>query len=262
MKHLRNILVTNDDSVNSKGIKVLTQLMRDWGNVTVIAPKFPQSGKSMAITMDRPLRLELLHHEDGLTIYTLDGTPVDCVKMAMHRCYLDTPPDLIVSGINHGSNASIASIYSGTLGATAEGTIYGIPSIGFSIVDHDKDADFSAAEKYIPVIMEEFLEKINLPSGTYLNINFPKLPAEQIKGIRLGHQGDGRWVREFTDRVDPFGREYFWMTGEFINMESDPDTEGDHVLNHNGYISVVPHKLDNTDYRALEEFRKVGLFGL
>lgn len=260
MKQAREILVTNDDSVNAEGIKILARLMMKWGNVTVIAPKEVQSGKSMAITMESPLRLSKISEEEGLVVYSLNGTPVDCVKMAMHRCYLDSKPDIVVSGINHGSNASVASVYSGTLGAVMEGTIYGVPSIGFSLADHRFNADFSGAEKYIPIIMEKFFELNPLKDGSYLNINFPMLPASEIKGIKLAHQGSGKWIKEFNDRVDPFGREYFWMTGEFINQEDKEDSKGDHVLNHNGYISIVPHKVDNTDYALLEDFKKIHFF--
>jgi 5'-nucleotidase len=170
--------------------------------------------------------------------------------MAMNQLFTDKKPDILVSGINHGSNASVASIYSGTLGAAAEGTVYGIPSIGFSLASHDPDADFTAAKKFGRVIVEQFMK--NPPTkGIYLNVNFPPLPEEKIKGIRFSKQGKGQWIKEFEQRKDPYGFNYYWMTGEFSNI--DPlDSEADHNVISSGYISVVPHNIDNTDYKEME----------
>ena len=256
MRAQREILITNDDSVNSKGIKELATIARAFGNVTIIAPKEPQSGMSTALTLEKPLRLQEIAKEDGVTIYYCTGTPTDCVKMAMNTIFKDKKPDLLLSGINHGSNASIASLYSGTLGAATEGTLYDIPSIGISIDNHHSDADFSAVKHFLPQIIVQYLEK-PVSKGCYLNINFPSLPINEIKGIKLAKQGAGRWVKEFEERVDPRGRNYYWMAGHFEDLETTPLTDdnslyGDHRVVDGGYISIVPHNIDNTDYAEIE----------
>ena len=250
------ILVTNDDSYTSKGIGLVAQILSKYGNVTVVAPKHPQSGKSAALTLDDPLRCSMVGsstspHGTSITTYALTGTPADCIKWAANFIYTNNRPGLIVSGINHGANTSAASVYSGTLGAAAEGSLYGVTSVGISIDTHHPSPDFSAAEKFIPHIIETLIKK-PLPDGIYLNINFPNLPAEKIKGLRMASQGKGRWVKEFSKKTDPKGRDYYWMTGNFEDLETAP--HGDHRLVEQGYISVVPHKVDTTDYSIMEEF--------
>lgn len=260
MIRTHDILITNDDSINSKGIKELISIMREYGNVRVIAPSDPQSGKSVALTMETPLRLKNLHKEAGLEIYKLNGTPADCIKMGINRFYQENLPDLIVSGINHGSNASVACVYSGTLGAAIEGTVYGIPSIGFSLSDHSPDADFAPSKHFIKIILDKYFESPGiLKKGTYFNVNIPALPFEEIKGIRFARQGAGRWIREFTHHVDPHGRDYAWMTGEFENLENFT-SEADHIFNHQGYVTIVPHKVDSTNYDELERLKNLNLF--
>ncbi len=242
------ILVTNDDGFYSKGINTLAELLSKYGNITVLAPKEGQSGKSVALTLENTIRI---HHVDKketdnghINIYSLTGTPADCVKMAMNRFFKKKKPDLLVSGINHGSNASAGAIYSGTLGACAEGTLYGIPSIGFSLDSHSHNPDFSGVEAYIEKIIDNCL-KFPAKKGVYLNINFPDLPAEKIKGIRFATQGKGIWINEFEERTDPHGRDYYWMKGDFINQ--DTTETADHLLLQEGYITIVPHKVDSTD---------------
>ena len=266
MKNPKEILVINDDGFQAKGVQVLTQMLREFGNVTVVVPYEAQSGKSASITLDRPLIIEKTVNEpatDGLgslRIYTLTGTPVDCAKMGINGFKMEgRMPDLLVSGINHGSNASAASIYSGTLGATAEGTVYGIPSIGLSINTHDDNPDFTAVLFYSRRFVRRVLED-GLRKGVYLNINFPNIPLEQIRGIRAARQGRGKWINEFEHRVTPRGRDYFWMVGEFEDEEPVGDPDADHHVMDAGFISVVPHRIDSTDYEEMERLRDLWNF--
>ncbi len=255
MKQKKQILITNDDGVKSKGIGALIEMMKPYGNITVVAPFEAQSGMSAALTIGKPLRLTELKSESGLKIYACTGTPADCVKISMNQIFKERAPDLLVSGINHGSNASIASLYSGTLGATAEGTVYGIPSIGFSLNTHDPDPDFTGSLQYGKLIIDKFLEnKIN--NGTYFNVNIPAISFDKIKGVKLCHQGKGQWIREFEERKDPYGFNYYWMTGEFFNLEPD-NFMADHNAVFQDYISIVPHKIDTTDYTELKKLEQL-----
>lgn len=250
------ILVTNDDGFYSKGINTLAELLSKYGNITVLAPKEGQSGKSVALTLETTLRVNpvgVKETEKGqINIYSLTGTPADCVKMAMNKFFQTKKPDLLVSGINHGSNASAAAIYSGTLGACAEGTLYGIPSIGISLDSHSHDADFSGIEANIYKILDNYL-KYPAKEGTYLNINFPDLSPDKIKGIKFATQGKGIWINEFEERIDPHGRDYYWMKGDFLNQDSSKTA--DHLLLEEGYITIVPHKVDSTD---MDEIKRLG----
>ncbi len=255
---MRRILITNDDGVKAKGISALIEMMRPYGEITVVAPFEAQSGMSAALTIGKPLRLTELKSEEGLKIYACSGTPADCVKMAMNQIFNQQIPDLLVSGINHGSNASIASLYSGTLGAAAEGTVYGIPSLGLSLSTHDPKADFSAALHYGKIIIDKYLQMPASPD-IYLNINFPAVPKEAVKGIRFSHQGKGQWIKEFEERKDPYGFNYYWMTGEFYNQEPQ-DTLADHNLVSRNYVSIVPHKIDTTDYTELKRLENLWNF--
>ena len=256
---LIEILVTNDDGLDAKGVKEVAALMRTYGNVTVVAPSEPQSGKSAAISLENTLRLNLVESvsasegRGSLRIYSFTGTPVDCVKMGVNLFINEgRMPDLLVSGINHGSNASVASVYSGTLGAAAEGAIYDIPSIGLSLCSHNPAPDFTGVIHYSRIIMDNLL-KTGISRGIYLNVNFPNLPLEEIKGIKIAHQGHGRWIREFDKRTDPRGREYYWIIGRFLNLDDAQDA--DHNLIDDGYVSIVPHRVDNTDYQEIERLR-------
>lgn len=250
-----SILITNDDGVKSKGISALIEMMKPYGDITVVAPFEAMSGMSAALTIGKPLRLTELKSEEGLKIYACSGTPADCVKMAMNQLFASKSPDLLVSGINHGSNASIASLYSGTLGAAAEGTVYGIPSIGFSLCTHHRDADFSASLHFGKIIIDSYLKNPANPH-ILLNVNIPNKPIEAIKGIKFCHQGKGQWIKEFEERTDPYGFHYYWMTGEFFNLEPN-NKESDHNLVEDGYISIVPHKIDNTDYSEVDRLSKL-----
>ena len=266
MSETREILVTNDDGFRARGIHVLAQMLREYGNVTVVAPYEPQSGKSVSLTLDKPLFIEKPVVEPAaeglgtLRVYTLTATPADCAKLGinifLHEGRL---PDLLVSGINHGSNASAASIYSGTLGATVEGTLYGIPSIGFSINTHADDPDFSGVLFFGRQILDRVLQD-GLRNNVYLNVNFPDLPKDQIRGIRLARQGAGRWVKEFDHRVTLRGRHYFWMVGEFEDQEAVGAPDADHHVVDSGYVSIVPHRIDTTDYEEMERLRQLWNF--
>ena len=259
MKNNQNILVTNDDGIDAKGLSALVEMLRPYGTITVVAPKEPQSGMSNAITIATPIRFTKCEMGDGIASYICTGTPVDCVKIAMSRLFIDQKPDLLVSGINHGSNASSAVLYSGTLGAAAEGVLYGIPSIGFSLATpHDPDADFSGSIYYGRKILEQYF-RFPIAPNVFLNVNFPDVPQEQIRGIHLARQGKGSWIKEFESRVDPHGYPYFWMAGEYRNDEPDaPDT--DQNLLDQGYVTIVPHHLDTTHYGELERLLQTWKF--
>ena len=249
----RLIFITNDDGYQACGLNVLIEMMRPYGDIVVVAPVEAQSGMSSALTVKTPVRLRKIKEEPGLNIYACSGTPVDCVKLAMSHV-LTRKPDLLVSGINHGSNTSISVIYSGTLGAAAEGALYEIPSIGFSLNDYSSSADFSACIPYGRMIIEKAL---NMPfhKNTFLNVNFPRLPHNQIKGIKLCRQNLGSWADEFEKRTDPHGHDYYWMTGIFLNHEKEANDTDENAMAA-GYIAVVPHHLDMTDYRELERLKK------
>ena len=251
------ILVTNDDGYFAKGINYLASLLANYGNVTVVAPKETQSGMSTAVSLGKVLRFQTIStqtHNSGNTIsvHTFSGSPADCVKMAMNKFFLDKAPDFVFSGINHGSNASVASVYSGTLGAAAEGTIYGIPSIGISVDSHNPDIDFSQYEESLKTIIENVIKTPPAP-GTYLNINIPYLRREEIAGITFATQGEGMWIKEFESRIDPYGKEYYWMTGKFLDL--DKSLSGDHNLLNKGYITIVPHRVNNTNHSEIERLK-------
>lgn len=251
MNRERLIFLTNDDSYRSKGFEAAIEVARHFGRVIAIAPEVPQSGMSQAITIYNPLRLRKVRDEEGVTIYALNGTPVDCVKMAFDYLLTNEKVDLAISGINHGSNAAINVLYSGTMGAAIEASFYNIPSIGLSLTDHDPDADFEGAVKYGVEIVGKVLEKgVSLPCC--LNVNIPNIPLAEIKGVRISRQTRGFWREEFFPRTDPHGREYFWLTGGFQNAEPAAE-ESDEWALANGYVAVVPIKVDMTEYRQLEE---------
>ena len=241
------ILITNDDGDVAKGIQVLTRLMCQLGDVIVVAPDGPRSAQSNAITVTHPIRFKLTEESEGLKKYTCTGTPTDCVKLALNEI-VERKPDLIVSGINHGSNAAVNVIYSGTMGAVLEGCENGILSIGFSICDHSYNADFSYFEPFILKIASQALEK-GLPRGVCLNVN---APVGVIKGVKVARQCDGQWTKEFAKRIDPQGRSYFWLTGNFENYEPESQDTDEWALN-NGYVSIVPTKIDMTAYDLLRE---------
>jgi 5'-nucleotidase len=248
------ILISNDDGIFSKGIHALVDFVKDLGEVVVVAPTLPQSGMGHAITIHEHIRLDKSQLLPGVEAYECSGTPVDCVKLAKHYILRDRKPNLVLSGINHGSNSSVSVIYSGTMSAAIEGAMEGIPSIGFSLCDYDHNADFEACREFVRKIVVQSL-KGPFPDHTALNVNFPALPKEEIKGIKICRQARARWQEEFENRKDPRGRDYFWLTGSFTNLDHGPDT--DEAALTEGFVSVVPCKFDLTAYHALEHVREM-----
>ncbi|MCK4569521.1 MAG: 5'/3'-nucleotidase SurE [Bacteroidales bacterium] len=250
-----HILITNDDGYHAPGILKLTAIMQEFGDVTVVAPEDAMSGTGHAITVRHPLRLQKLSQQNGLEIWSCKGTPVDCVKLG-EQIVLRQKPDLLVSGINHGSNASVNIVYSGTMAAVLESTINGIPSIGFSICDYSHQADFSYVDKYIKQIVQEVLEK-GLPDHTCLNVNIPAVNDAEIKGIKVCNQANARWVEEYDERKDPANKDYYWLTGRFELLDDRIGTDV-WALRQN-YVSVVPVHYDLTAHHAMEHIKKFDL---
>jgi len=272
-------LVSNDDGIESVGIHRAVDFLLEYGNVFVVAPDTGQSGKSASLNLEIPLRCK----QRGTTTkcghtatwVSLNGTPVDCVKMAMHIFFQDHNPDFCFSGINLGSNASVAAVYSGTLGAAAEATIYDIPTIAFSIDSHNPEPNFSQVNKFYDTILRSFFATPPKP-GCYLNVNFPAIEAQDVKGILFTRMGRGRWIKEFVDEVDPRGRPFCWMVGWFEDLEEkgakestngrgempstsgmehpsvDERLKGDHQMIKKNYITITVHKIDNSDAQEAE----------
>lgn len=257
MKNRRLIFVTNDDSYNSKGFRAAVNIAREFGDVVAIAPDRVQSGMSQAITINNPLFIREVERGEGYEIHALSGTPVDCAKIAFDHIFLGRKVDLVISGINHGSNAAVNVMYSGTMGAAIEGSFYGVPSIGLSLDDHAADADFEGAVEYGRQIVASVLESADtLPRPLCLNVNVPRCPKSAIKGIRLCRQTRGFWREAFYARKDPQGRDYFWLTGAFQNAEPQAEDSDEWALAHY-YVAVVPVQVDMTDYRMLEALNGV-----
>lgn len=244
------ILVTNDDGVSAPGIRALISVMSQIGEVVVVAPDKPQSAMGHAITINSTLYLNKLSKDgDSITEYSCSGTPVDCVKLAVNEI-LKRKPDLCVSGVNHGSNSSINVIYSGTMSAAVEAGIEGIPAIGFSLLDYDWNADFESIKSFIKKITLETLDN-KLPEGVVLNVNFPKLKENEIKGIKICRQAKAQWVEKFDKRKTPSGKDYYWLSGEFVNQDKGEDT--DEWALENGYVSVVPVQFDLTAHHTMQQ---------
>lgn len=244
------ILITNDDGVSAPGLRALIDVMTEIGEVLIVAPDKPQSAMGHAITINSTLYLNKISKDtDSIAEYSCSGTPVDCVKLAVNEI-LKRKPDLCVSGINHGSNSSINVIYSGTMSAAVEAGIEGIPAIGFSLLDYDWNADFETLKPFLKKITTEVLEN-GLPKDVVLNVNFPKLKKEDIKGIKICRQAKAIWVEKFDKRQTPQGRDYYWLAGEFVNQDKGEDT--DEWALSNGYISVVPVQFDLTAHHATQE---------
>ena len=244
------ILVTNDDGISAPGIRALVEAAAKIGEVIVVAPDSPQSGQGHAITISLPLRLKKVEVFDGIESWECSGTPVDSVKLAKSVILKERQIDLCVSGINHGSNAALNIIYSGTMSAAMESSIEGVPSIGFSLLNFQWDADFSAAQHFAERIMRDVLKQ-GMPNGCQLlNVNIPALPLAEIKGIKVCRQAEARWIEEFAEAFDPQGRPYYWLTGKFVNEDQADDN--DVTALENGYVSVVPSGHDLTVYSAIE----------
>lgn len=242
------ILISNDDGVDAKGIKRLIEYLSPVGELLVMAPDSARSGMSCAITADKPVKYSLISKTDGLSVYKCSGTPSDCIKLAMFLLE-GRMPDLVVGGINHGDNSAVNVHYSGTMGVVKEGCMKGIPSVGYSLCDHDADADFEPTAFYIRRIAEMVLEK-GLPFGTCLNVNFPA--EAPYKGVKVCRQTIGKWDNEWVRCQHPVGHEYFWLTGEFMNDEPENEDTDQWALSH-GYVAVTPTLIDVTDYNLMKE---------
>ncbi len=253
MKREKLILISNDDGYDAKGIKALIEVAAQFGRVVAVAPKSAQSGMSQAITMYAPLYPERIESNLPAEIYSLNGTPVDCMKFALDHQLKDQSVDLILSGINHGSNAAVNILYSGTMGAAIEGSFYA-PSIGFSLLDHSADANFEPSKGFVERVIRTVLEAEVQPHFC-LNVNIPALPADQIKGIRSCRQTRGYWREEFFERTDPRNKPYYWLTGAFVNYEPEC-AETDEYLLAEGYVTVVPVQVDMTDYGRLKQIKE------
>lgn len=242
------ILITNDDSVDAPGIHHLAECVRSLGDVYIVAPAHPHSGQSAALTVGAPLRIvEKPSATDGVRLFTVNGTPVDCIKLALHTI-VPRQPDIIFSGINHGSNSAVNVTYSGTMGAVLEGCMQGIPSVGFSLLHHSMKADFSLSTAFVAAIAATVLEK-GLPKGVCLNVNIPARVIPQ--GIKVCRAARGRWTDEYKRYLDPLGVPFYWLTGHFVNEEPEADDTDEYWLNRR-FISVVPVTADQTDREAIK----------
>jgi len=243
------ILVTNDDGIDSRGIRFLVSIMRNFGEVVVVAPDSPQSGMGHAITVGDKLRLVKSDLFGSIASYKCSGTPADCVKIAKHHLLKSRKIDLITSGINHGSNSSISVLYSGTMSAAIEGAIENTASIGFSLCDFDPNATLSHSKSYINEIINNTL-KNGIPEGIALNVNIPAKSDKKIKGIKICKQANAYWEEVFDKRLDPYGREYYWMVGNFVNH--DKTIDNDELAITDNYVSIVPCKFDLTSRKGMD----------
>lgn len=250
MKHKPLILVSNDDGITSRGIRLLVETMSEIGEVVVVAPNSPQSGMGHAITIGNTLRLDSTAIFDAIVAYECSGTPADCIKLAKHYVLKNRVPDLVVSGINHGSNSSISVLYSGTMSAAIEAALEGLPAIGFSLCDHNPNAEIEHCKAIIKKIALQVLET-PLAKGTALNVNIPAFSTEPIKGIKICRQSIARWQEKFEERFDPNGRRYFWMAGDFENSDKGLDT--DEAALADNYVSVVPCTYDLTAHHVITQ---------
>jgi len=242
------ILITNDDGITSPGIRALVEAVKDLGQVIVVAPDSPQSGMGHAITIGDPLRLNKVAVFDGIDSWQCSGTPADCVKLAKDKI-LHRKPDLCLSGINHGANHSINVIYSGTMSAAMEAAIEGVPSIGISLLDYKFDADFTVAKKVVHELTVRMLAS-PMPEHILLNVNVPVTSLANFKGMKICRQAYAKWAEEFDHRVDPRGKDYYWMTGKFTNMDTQPGSDAEALRE--GYASIVPIRIDFTDTKMKE----------
>lgn len=250
MKKKPTILVTNDDGITSRGIATLIEVAKEFAHVVVVAPNSPQSGMGHAITIGSTLRLDKVDLFEGIDAYESSGTPADCVKLSKNFVLKNNAPDLVVSGINHGSNTSISVLYSGTMSAAIEAAIEGIPAIGFSLCDYDPQADMKHVIPFVRHIIGQALEK-GIDRGTALNVNFPALSEKPVSGMKICRQARASWQEKFEERFDPIGRRYFWMAGDFVNHDKGEDTD-EWAIQHN-FVSIVPCRYDLTAHHEVAE---------
>ncbi len=252
------ILISNDDGINAPGIAALAAAIETIADVVIVAPEKQQSAVGHAITMNDPLRVQKIFHGEKFYGYAVNGTPADCVKIAI-RTLLERKPDLVISGINHGSNTAISVIYSGTVSAATEGTILGIPSMAVSLTTFAPEADFSYAAKVAVHMAHLILEK-GLPKGTLLNVNVPAVPEAEIAGVLVTKQGKSIWNDEFESRRDPNNREYFWLKGDLLELDTSEDIDQGAILRNK--VSVTPIQYDLTDYKFLDKLREWDVSGV
>ena len=244
------ILISNDDGYHYNGIRSLIQVAQRYGDVFVAAPAVHQSGKSSAITLDAPVRAHLVERREGFTAYEINGTPADCVKLAISQLMRDRQPDLVLAGINHGYNMGISSLYSGTMACVYEGIMHGVPSVAFSYGVFTRDADTDVCIQLVEQVLPRVIEG-GLPQGVCLNVNIPPITAEQpLKGLKVTISDLGRWVNEWEKREHPMGGDYYWMTGDY-EMQDDNDDRTDMCWLRRGYATVTPCHIDQTDHQSL-----------
>ncbi|MBO7133811.1 MAG: 5'/3'-nucleotidase SurE [Bacteroidales bacterium] len=252
----RLILISNDDGISAKGLDSLIRIAQPYGKIVVVAPSTTQSGKSHSVSLTTPIRYEIRHSSKNLEKYVLFGTPVDCVKGALTKI-LPRKPDLMLSGINHGSNSAISVVYSGTMGAAIEASFYGIPSIGLSIVTHDLDADFETIEKTAPALIEKVLKQ-GLPDQVSLNVNYPVTTPEEFKGFKICSQTKSYWYEDFEETVDIHGNKSYFQHGHLVNMEPENPNCDENALAEN-YAAIVPVRADFTEYKMIDKLKKWNL---
>ena len=244
------ILVSNDDGITAKGISELIKFLRPLGEIVVMAPDTPRSGTACSLTVKEPIHYQLLRKEVGLTVYKCSGTPTDCVKLAFHTV-LERKPDLVIGGINHGDNSAVNVHYSGTMGVVMEGCLKGVPSVAFSLCSHEADADFEPAGEYIRDIVRKLLEK-GLPPLTCLNVNIPN--TKELKGVRICQQSQGPWVNEWEHFAHREDTQYYWLTGEFQQTDTENE-KSDRWALANDYIAITPTTVDMTAYELMDELQ-------
>ena len=247
------ILITNDDGFEAGGLAALVEAAKDFGEIVVITPDGSRSGMGHAITMHVPLRIQLYKTENGIPYYRTNGTSVDCVKLGQRVVLRNRKIDLVLSGINHGSNSSVSIIYSGTMAAAIEASFEGVPAIGFSLLDYSPKADFSAAVAFAKKIIEKVIQN-GLPKNICLNVNIPKLPLCEIKGIKITRQTLGYWYEDLEEHIDPFGGKYYWLAGHLENLEKEADDTCEWAL-HNGYVAVTPVHFDMTSHQTIHKLK-------
>lgn len=251
MEKKLSILVSNDDGIFSDGLAALVQSLQTIADVTIVAPDRQQSAVGHAITVHRPLRVREVNKDGKFFGYAVDGTPSDCVKLAI-RNIMKSKPDLVISGINHGSNTAISVIYSGTVSAATEGTILGIPSFAMSLTTFDPNADFSYAARFARKMALTVIEK-KLGSGTMLNVNVPAVPESEIKGVVITRQGKSVWNDEFEARRDPGNKQYFWLKGELVELDEEEDIDQRAIIDNK--VSITPIQFDMTHYAMIDRLK-------
>ncbi len=247
------IFISNDDSIWAPGIKELVNVAKQFGDVIVVAPEIPQSAQGHAVTIKNPIRVKKVDVFEGIESWAVSGTPADCVKIAKDILVTEQNVDLVLSGINHGNNSSINILYSGTMSAAIEGALEGKNSIGFSLDNFSREADFTASRHYAEILIDSVLNG-SFPDPILLNVNVPKLSLEEIKGIKVCRQAKGKWVDEFSESLDPRGVPYYWLTGKFKNQEENA-TDTDLWALKNGYVSVVPTCFDLTRHEHIDKLK-------